>query len=254
MSHLVLRFHLIGLALGLLAAGALAQPQPERLELQTADGMRIYAFWYGQDLPENAPAVLLLHNPGATHVGWLPLLEPLRRAGFRPLALDFRGHGDSKASTPEVYEQMRQRDPKPYLDMIHDVEAGLQWLTTTKHVRPERIALVGGEHCANLAIQALARNHKLGAVVAMSPSQTYFGFPLLENAKKIKDKPLYIISPKQLYSEGTSKIEEMMRNNPKFESTVFPRFDGHGVYMLGLTWRVEDLIVKWLAGVFPEGS
>jgi len=231
-------------------AQAPAPPESERIELTCADGVKLYAFWYAQGKSAQSPVALLLHDPGATHAHWRPLLEPLRTAGFRILAPDLRGHGDSKDPNPEVYASMVRRESQPYLDMSHDVEAALQWLTGVQGVAPERIALVGGEYSADLALQAMARRRTLGAVVAMSPSERYFGFPLLETTKKIGNKPLFVLVPKQILGDGAAKMQELNKNNPSFKLEIYPVYEHHGVHMLGLSWRVEDTIVRWLQQVF----
>ena len=233
---------------------AWAQPEPERVALTAADSVRIAAFWYANPDAKSPPAVILLHNPGATHNGWQPLVTPLYRAGFQVLSIDFRGHGDSKELSPEVYEQLRRRESEPYKRMIHDIEAAIRWLADTSKASAERIALVGGEHAANLAIQALSRNRDLGAVVAMSPSRYYFQFPLVETAKKCGPRPLLLVVPKQLLNAGSSEIAASMRRNPGFEMKVYPRLELHGVHMLGLSWNVEGFITDWLRQVFDLGS
>ena len=239
----------LGFALAMPAVVA-AQPAFERIQLTCSDGVQVYGFWYAKGVDAATPVALLLHNPGATHAHWGPLLAPLQDGGFRVLAIDFRGHGDSKELTPEIYDQMTRRDPQAYSGMIHDVEAAVQWLTSVQKVRPERIALVGGEYAADLALQALARNRKLGAVVAMSPAHTYFSFPLEATAKQIGNKPILVLAPKQILSDGPSQLQEINRKNPGFELKVYPVYEYHGVHMLGLNWKVEETIVQWLGKVF----
>lgn len=231
-----------------------AQPEANRIDLQTSDGKQIAGFWYDGGKPATAPAVILIHNPGATHTGWAPLLGPLQDAGFRILSVDLRGHGDSRETTPEAYEAMRRRDPQPYKDMIHDIEAAIGWLTTTQELAPEHIALVGCEYTADLAILAAVHHPKLRAVVALSPSENYFSFPLVATVRKYGKRPLYFILPKQLYAEGAEQVEKAMKDNPDFTMKVFPRYDHHGVYMLGLNWNVEGLITKWLSSVFAKSA
>ena len=239
-----------GLVLFATAPTVVAQPDPERIQLTCSDGAQVYGFWYTKEMVTGTPVALLLHNPGATHAHWGPLLEPLLDAGFRVLAIDFRGHGASKELTPEIFTQMSRRETEAYAGMIHDVEAAVQWLTSVQKVGPERIAVVGGEYSADLALQALAQNRKLGGVVAMSPSQTYFGFPLVETAKKIGNKPILVLVPKQILNEGASQMQAVHEKNPGFELKVYPRYEHHGVHMLGLSWKVEETIVRWLGKVF----
>lgn len=239
-----------GLVLCGLARTVLAQPEPERIQLECSDGVQVYGFWYAPEKGSGAPVALLLHNPGATHAHWGPLLAPLLNGGFRVLAIDFRGHGDSKELTPEIFEQMSRREPGAYASMIHDVEAAVQWLTSVQKLAPARIAIVGGEYSADLALQALAQNRKLGAVVAMSPSRTYFGFPLVETTKKIGNKPILVLAPKQILNEGPSEMQTINQKNPGFELKVYPKYEHHGVHMLGLNWNVEQTIVQWLGKTF----
>jgi pimeloyl-ACP methyl ester carboxylesterase len=232
------------------AARVAAQPEPAKVLLRTADSVQVAAFWYGSAEPKGAPVALLLHDPGQTHQAWRPLIAPLYRSGFRILSLDFRGHGESKEITPEIYDRMRQHETQPYFDMIRDIEAAVRWLGAEQKVPTARIALVGGGFSANLAIQAVARNRNLGATVALSPAKTYFQSPLIDWARKYGNKPLFIIVPKQLLGEGSSEIAQIMAHNPGFEMKVYPRSDIAGVQMLGVTPDLENLITRWLCKVF----
>ena len=55
-------------------------------------GVELAADIYGA---EAAPPVLLLHGGGQTRHAWARTAQALARAGWRALALDLRGHGDS---------------------------------------------------------------------------------------------------------------------------------------------------------------
>lgn len=55
------------------------------------------------DGPADAPAVVLLHSSVCDRRMWRPQVGPLRDAGFRVLAVDFRGFGDTPAPT-ETYD------------------------------------------------------------------------------------------------------------------------------------------------------
>jgi len=56
------------------------------------DGVELTADIFG---PEAAPPVLLLHGGGQTRHAWAKTGEALACAGWRAIALDLRGHGDS---------------------------------------------------------------------------------------------------------------------------------------------------------------
>ena len=59
--------------------------------LAAADGVHLYALETGG----GKVGVVLLHESPADLCGWLPFMPVLSRAGFRVLAFDFRGFGDS---------------------------------------------------------------------------------------------------------------------------------------------------------------
>jgi len=239
----------VALGLGCVASVA-AQPEPTKVLLRSADDLQIVAFWYRNPGPKGAPVAVLLHDPGQTHHAWRTLVAPLYRSGFQILSLDLRGHGETKELTPEIYERMRQHETQPYYDMVRDIEAAVQWLGTEQKIPATRIALVGGGFSANLAIEAVAQNRKLGGAVALSPAKSYFQFPLVDWGRKYGNKPLYIVVPKQLLGEGSSEIAQIMAHNPGFEMKVYPRTDTAGVQMLGVTPDLENLITRWLCKVF----
>jgi pimeloyl-ACP methyl ester carboxylesterase len=67
-------------------------PAPRRLCLEGTGGLSLVADDYG---PEQAPAVLLLHGFGQTRRAWRATAHELARAGYRVVAPDARGHGES---------------------------------------------------------------------------------------------------------------------------------------------------------------
>ena len=61
-------------------------------KLAWVNGLRIhYLDWGGSGQP-----VVLIHATGLVGWVWQPLAEALHRAGYRPIAYDQRGHGDSE--------------------------------------------------------------------------------------------------------------------------------------------------------------
>jgi pimeloyl-ACP methyl ester carboxylesterase len=79
------------LAAALVGGGARAGAQ-ERVSFATADGATIHADVYG----ESERAVVLAHGGRFNKESWAGQAKALQAAGFRVLALDFRGYGSSK--------------------------------------------------------------------------------------------------------------------------------------------------------------
>jgi esterase/lipase len=82
---------LIGLTLTIFAGTAVTAP-PERVSFPTQDGGLIYADLYG----EGERGVLLAHGGRFNKESWEKQARALMKAGFRVLAIDFRGYGQSR--------------------------------------------------------------------------------------------------------------------------------------------------------------
>ena len=65
-----------------------------------AEGLKLVAMVRG---PEDGQPVLLAHGGGQTHWAWRHTVETLADAGFRAIALDLRGHGESDWSPEGQY-------------------------------------------------------------------------------------------------------------------------------------------------------
>lgn len=97
-----------------------AQDTPERLQLETSDGVEVAAWHY--PLPENAAplgTVILLHDLGGSHRTVEPLAKSLQAAGCTVVAPDLRGHGQSLLkSLPASDSDQAKMLKKPDFEMI----------------------------------------------------------------------------------------------------------------------------------------
>lgn len=66
--------------------------EPQRIEFDPADGVTLVGDAWG---PPSGPEVLLLGGAGQTRQAWDGTGELLGNAGFRAMAFDHRGHGES---------------------------------------------------------------------------------------------------------------------------------------------------------------
>ena len=81
----------LGAAVTIVAiAGAVAPPQ--RVSFETPDGGVVYADVYGQ----GRRGVVLAHGGRFNKESWAKQARALAEAGFRVLAFDFRGRGQSR--------------------------------------------------------------------------------------------------------------------------------------------------------------
>ena len=96
----------------------------------------------------DALPVLLAHGGGQTRHTWKRVTADLANAGFRPIAIDMRGHGDSEWSAEGAYETRdfasdlvaiaSKMDRKPAL--VGASLGGLAGLIAEGHLAPGRFA------------------------------------------------------------------------------------------------------------------
>ncbi|HXW79353.1 MAG TPA: alpha/beta hydrolase [Acidimicrobiales bacterium] len=70
----------------------------EALEVTAGDGTRLVCWDFGG----NGPTILMMHGAGLHGRCWAPVARALS-AGFRPIAMDLRGHGASGRSPDGLY-------------------------------------------------------------------------------------------------------------------------------------------------------
>lgn len=85
----------------------------EPVEFHTRDGLVLRGEAFGA---AHAPPALFLHGGGQTHHAWKGSAENLAQAGWRAIAMDQRGHGDSDWAPGGDYRIDRYADD--LLDMV----------------------------------------------------------------------------------------------------------------------------------------
>lgn len=74
---------------------------PEPVVVTSADGLRLVGEEWGE---AGARPVLMLHGGGQSRHAWKATAQRLATAGYRVVAMDARGHGDSQWSADGVYD------------------------------------------------------------------------------------------------------------------------------------------------------
>jgi len=120
-------------AIALLAALAAGAREPREVSFPTDDGGVVFADAYG----EGERAVVLAHGARFDKESWSKQARALEAEGFRVVALDFRGYGQSKG--PGDAEPMSA-------PLGHDVLAAVRWLKANgaKHVYAVGASMGGG--------------------------------------------------------------------------------------------------------------
>lgn len=103
-------------------------PAQERVSFPTEDGGIIYADVYG----EGEHGVVLAHGGRFDKESWAPQARELERAGYRVLAIDFRGYDESRGPGQEDI----------YSAPLHlDVLAGVRYL---RKAGAKTVSVIGG--------------------------------------------------------------------------------------------------------------
>lgn len=110
------------------------QTAPEKLSISTLDGGTIYADLCGK----GERGVVLAHGGRFTKESWEPQAQVLAQAGYRVLAFDFRGFGQSPRSP---------NDASPHLDVL----AAVRYLRQTG---AKNVTVIGGSFGGGAAADA----------------------------------------------------------------------------------------------------
>jgi dienelactone hydrolase len=129
--------------------GATAAPNRSDVALTTSDGLNLTGYLTaGGASPPGSPGVVLLHQYTQTDEQWGQLPEELAKRGYRTLAFNLRGHGDSDAYGGGALSGILT-DPA---GAPRDVDAAIAYLKGAGQADPARIAVVGTSIGANLAV------------------------------------------------------------------------------------------------------
>jgi pimeloyl-ACP methyl ester carboxylesterase len=124
--------------------------ETRRFTTPALDGVHLHAVCWGD---ASRPTLVLLHGGGA-NAHWWDAVAPRLAQRFRPVALDFRGHGDSdwpEATFPGAFDR--------------DLAALLE------HLGAPGAALIGHSMGAHVALSHAARHPETPAVIAVEPSR-----------------------------------------------------------------------------------
>lgn len=213
----------------------------ERIELTTSDDVEIVGDYAGK---EGSSAVLMLHMMPATRASWKVFADKLNAAGFQTLAIDFRGHGESKGG-PDGY---RRFSDESHQASIHDVEAGIQFLKSKK---ASKVFIAGASIGANLALWYAAEHPEVGGIILLSPGLNYRGVKAEAYIERIKVSQVvyFAASRDDSYSAETIQgLSEKTPGNVKKELKMFERA-GHGTTMFEKEPVFMDELASWLSAI-----
>ncbi len=238
----------------------------EPVELKTVDGWTLKA-QFAPSTPGKLTLVLL-HGTGQRKENWKRLAFPLTRAGYGVLAVDMRGHGDSRTSpSGEVIQSWKKlrataRADNDFVDMSRDAEAAVAWLAG-QGVPEESIGFIGAEVGGSVAIRYAATHTKVPLIVMLSPGMKWQEVLTVNALRAIKRAPpapqMPILMIYSLADRTSSKEAPLMQSFAR--NSVGPRYatlvsvpHERGTRMLAKQRHLVGQIIDWLGSpVAPEG-
>lgn len=174
------------------------------VDIVTKDGWTLKAK-YNPPQPDKI-SFLLLHGTGGRKEDWYRLAKPLLKRGYGYLALDLRGHGDSRTAPdgkPATYRKFivnkefnGDKHYNEYLHMIADLDAGMAYLAS-QGVPEDKVVLIGADVGSSLALRYAALHPKVPMVAMLSPRLQYQDVTSVNAMRAYKDRPVLM-----MYSEA----------------------------------------------------
>jgi pimeloyl-ACP methyl ester carboxylesterase len=181
----------------LLILSSLASAQ-ERVSLSTQDGGLIYADIYGK----GARGVVLAHGGRFNKESWEKQALVLAKAGFRVLAFDFRGYGQSRGSA----QAERPDDGRRF-----DVLAAVRYL---RRMGAKTVSVVGASMGGDYAAEAAeAEPGEIDRLVLLAAGA-------YTSLKQMKGRKLFILTRDDFMGE---KIPRLPKIRERYERASDPK-------------------------------
>ncbi|MFA6002469.1 MAG: alpha/beta fold hydrolase [Elusimicrobiota bacterium] len=168
------------------------------VELATSDNWKLKAKY--NPAKTGRKSFLLLHGTGGRKEDWYHLVRPLFRRGYGYLALDLRGHGESRTApdgTAAIWRKfVVSKNYNEYLNMVSDLEAGMAYLAA-QGVAEEDIVIIGADVGGSIGLRYAALHPKVAMVALLSPGMKYQDVTTVNAMRAYKGRPIFM-----MYSEA----------------------------------------------------
>jgi pimeloyl-ACP methyl ester carboxylesterase len=188
-------------------------------------------------VPAPIPAVLLVHGFGEDRTVWKDLSKQLLERGYAVMALDLRGHGESRSKNGLAIQASRQwrTDSKEF---PQDIDPALDWLKSRPRVDGRKVIVIGFDIGADLALIASGRFPEVRTAVAINPNLDE-SLALAGSAHDFQPRSTLIIVSNQ--AEG-DRIKALVKN----PSNVRVVSHSGGTMQWVADKQLDDAIFQWL--------
>jgi pimeloyl-ACP methyl ester carboxylesterase len=192
-------------------------------------------------VPAPVPAVLLLHGYGENRSVWNAFEQQLLTRGWAVMALDLRGHGESKSKNFRPIEASPDWRKDPH-EFPVDVGPALDWIKAQPRINTRKIVVIGSDVGANLALIASGRFPEVRTVVAIKPSLDE-SLALAGSAQDFQPRSALIVESSQSEAD---RLKTIVRQPSRV--LIASHSDGTAEWMADK--QIADATIQWLNQTF----
>ena len=192
-------------------------------------------------IPAPVPAVLLLHGYGEDRSAWKDFGQQLRNRGWAVMALDLRGHGESKSRNQRPIQASPEWRKDPH-EFPVDLDPALDWLKAQPRIDTRKIVVIGSDVGANLALIASGRFPEVRTIVAIKPNLDE-SLALAGSAQDFQPRSALIVA-------ANPAEADRLRVSVKLPSRALAVAHSGGTAEWTADPRVADAIFQWLKETF----
>ena len=169
----------------------------ETVEIETSDKLTLTGdYWAPRRKSGRSPAALLVHDAGGDRHELARIGERLQKQGFAVLAIDLRGHGNSRADGMDWKTLDADKREKLWVFATRDLDAAAAWLRERREVHATNLNLVGMGAGCTLAVKHAGRDGNVRSLVLLQPPTEKFGFDLEGDILEIEGLPTLAVAAK----------------------------------------------------------
>lgn len=180
----------LSLAFTALMLAALPARAAEPVTLTAADGVKVFATYYG-DADKSKPMVLLFHMAGANGGEYEPIAPRFNTLGYNALAVDQRSGGRAFGRANKTVTALGHSTG--YMKALLDLEAALEWARAN---HAAKVIVCGSSYSASLVFLLAAKHpHEIAGLMAFSPGEYLPNkHAVRDAAAKLKNTPVFVTS------------------------------------------------------------
>lgn len=247
----------------------------EKIFLSARDGVKIAADFY----PVFEKVIgwsVLVHMMPAVKESWRSFAEELQKRGYESIAIDLRGHGQSrtyadlsaKISKENLGGQARKDaeklDYRKFSDEEHqksilDLEAAVDYLVKIRKATPkqselaagqvsDRIIFIGASIGANLSLQYISERPEFKTAILLSPGLNYRGVKTEPMVQKLRTgQKVFFISSREDgdNAEENKKLYDLVPAGAGKKIRIYET-GGHGTDILKNQPELTNLIIDFI--------